>query len=423
MTFKPISDVPKWCTTDDPFDDLGQPWHNQPRKVAPGSTVVQGYYPATKPPVTEYNWHHNSIGRWFDYFENVSMRSWQPAAFRPTSGGAETSGKVLALGFNATNNAVMYSLNDNRNVWVFAGSNLGDPRRETYGLGENAPVLLMANNDSVTLWVAHILLGGPSSILQYDGSPVSPVSLRSTIPIGGVDFYYFDKGDFIYEPVNDVWVLVGNDGTLVRAAIFTSNDDGTTMTLRTTAISANYVDGLHAVAASTSGDIVAIEGHSTGTDAFKSVNGGVDWTLYNNIGPMYGSKIRFDAVRNQFVIVTENIDRQCYVSNNGVVWSAVTPWWGTPGVSTYGNHQIVDFRIFGMSWVLVTRNLSAPVNAPSMFLTTDGGNTWTYLGTVPVIGTGLTERQPTAFANLNGMGLVASGDLTSLVHFTKSFTA
>jgi len=372
--------------------------------------------PGTKVPVTEFNWQGNNVGQWLRYFETLAMRTWMPAAFREFTGGS-ISGEVLTLGYCPNSNEYLYTLNDTttpRQLHLFDGPNLGDVRIITHGLGLAYPAYQMANSNTVTLFATNAPGGGGTiSVLQYDGSAVT---LRGSYVGASEDIR---AGDFTYHDELGIWVLVGNNSTPARALILTSSDNGATWTQRTTSASANYVDGLHSITVSPGGIFVAIEGHDSGTDSFTSVDG-VNWTKHDDIGPtpgeiVHGAHVRYDEALGLFVIVTADTDQKIYTSPNGTTWAAATTW-ANDGL----DHVVTDIQTFRGAWVVVSR--TTPTR-PHMYLSVDAGQTWEKLGSVPIIQSGSTLYAPQVFKNLNGLGVIASGNSSDTVHFTRSFSA
>lgn len=407
---KPTILVPEWCTTSDLFNAPGKAWDGQTRKVDPGSSVEQGYFPATKPPVTEYNYQLNAIGQWLRYYETLAMRTWVPAGFRPFSWG-QTSGEVLTIGYCPASNEYLYTLNVNRSLMLFSGPNLGEVVDKSHTIGIDFPAHHIANDDTNTLIVADPPGGGSASVLQYNGSVVT---LKGTISSVTEDF---TKGDFIYDPISDLWVIVGDNST--KGIIFTSGDSGANWVQRTTTTSANYVDGLKSIAVSSSGFFVAVEGHSTGTDSFTSPDG-INWTKHDNIGPtpseiIHGNNITYDASTGYFILVTEDTDQKTFISSNGTTWVAMSDWGGDTL-----DHTVINVRAFNGAWVIVSRTTPSKSH---MYLSVDQGQSWEKLGNVPIIQSGSTLYPPTAFEHVNGLALIASGNLSDTVHFTRGLTA
>jgi hypothetical protein len=294
---------------------------------------------------------------------------------------------------------------------AFRGPNLGDVVERSHALGPPAPTALIENDDTISL----LVVGGGSSItiLRYDGI----VTLQGTIIAGGGSNLI--PNSLLYDPVSDLWVLVGDDSGVGKGFIYTSGDSGATWVQRTTTTSANYVDGLKSIAVNSPGFFVAIEGQATGTDSFTSPDG-INWTKNDNIGPapgeiLYGARVRYDSSTGYFALVTEFDDKKAYISSNGTTWVAVSPWDNDAVI-----HTVIDFQIFGGAWVIVSNTVPTK---PHIYLSVDQGQTWDKLGSVPIIVSGSANFPPTAFKNLNGLALIASGNLADTVAFTRGSTA
>jgi hypothetical protein len=297
---------------------------------------------------------------------------------------------------------------------AFSGPNLGLVYNKTHALGVNFPAYIMTNNDTITLFASNGPGGGGTiSVLQYDGTSVS---LKHNY-LGATED--ISNGDFVYDSVNDIWVMVGNNSTPAEGLILTSSDDGTSWQPRTTTASANYVDGLKSIAVSSSGFFVAVEGHATGTDSFTSPDG-INWTKHDNIGPtpgeiIHGTRITYDVSTGYFILVTQDTDQKTFISSNGTTWTKVTEWGGDAL-----DHTVINVQAFNGAWVIVSRTTPSQSH---IYLSVDQGQSWEQLGEVPIIESASTLFPPTAFENVNGLGLIAVGNLSDTVHFARCLTA
>ena len=190
----------------------------------------------------------------------------------------------------------------------------------------------------------------------------------------------FTGGDFIYSPYHDLWVWTADD-IGVKGKIWTSGDDGTTVSAQTTAVTANYVSGPHSIAVSgvaggTAGTFVAIEGSAGATDSYTSTDG-VTWTGNDAIGMVDGAEVRYCHVNGLFAIVCGGTTRQVWTSSDGLSWSNVGTW--NPIIRP--SQTVIDFAIQAGVWVVVSRE--AVTLRDFAWASFDAGVTWECVAELP----------------------------------------
>lgn len=386
MTHKPTVLPPEWCTTNAPYDAPTKPWDGQTRKIDPGSSVQNGYAPGTKPPVTEYNYQLNAIGQWLVAYAESLVTNWFQL-YESTE-----SYEITALGHYPPTNEFLFGTIANRSLYTNIGYTFLDVQDVSFGVGGANPVTLMENTDTDLLLVTDSP-GGNAAVLRY---VAGATSLQYTF---ANDVFFFSS--FKYDASSGLWILVG-DELSTKATIWTSGDLGASWTQRTTSASTNYIDGLASVAGNPSGLLVAIEGQSTGTDSFVSLDG-INWTLYDDLGFLNGAKVHYDETTGYFIIASEATTPETHISSNGTSWTKVTNW------ATFGTSwKVINAQSVGGLWVIIA-NLLFPSIRTYAFVSSDQGQSWETIGMLP--GTEVaTLFKAQAFKRLGNVLVVGIGN-------------